>query len=94
MTRPTAELWSEVLWRLSRPVDRARAVFRGVLLVGHRRSIEVGEMCWALPGRSWAYGTDLEKADPGFTVVAAPTREHLQDTQLNYLSMRKAHNRG
>lgn len=78
---------TEVFARLFAPVDKARAVFRGVMVVGHRRSVEVGEMVWALPGRSWAYGADLEKADPGFTVVAAPGRDTLQNNQLRYLNL-------
>jgi hypothetical protein len=66
-------------------VDRARAVCFGLLLVGHRRSIETGEMCWALPGRGWAYGSDLARRDPTFAVVNAPNRETLTQLQARLL---------
>lgn len=54
---------------LFQPVDSARAVFRGLVLVGHQRSIQAGHMFWALPGRGFADGVTLRQADPMFRVI-------------------------
>jgi len=59
------------------PVDRARAVFRGLVLVGHRRSIVAGHMFWALPGRGFADGVTLTQHDQHFHVISAPTAGEL-----------------
>ena len=61
---------------LHAPTDNARAVWHGLVLVGHRRSVEAGEMVWALPGRQWAYQATLAR-DKDFTVLAAPSTEYL-----------------
>lgn len=66
---------------LHRAVDRARAVWRGQVLVGHRRSIQAGHMFWALPGRDFANGQALRQDDPAFHVIAAPTTEWLVEQQ-------------
>jgi hypothetical protein len=63
------------------PVDRARAVWRGLVLVGHRRSIEAGCMFWALPGRGFADGITLKNDDPLFHVIAAPSEFQLVEQQ-------------
>ena len=76
----------EAFTRLCKPVDKARAIFRGLSLVGHRRSVETAEMCWALPGRNWTYGSDLAR-DPTFEVVQAPTKETLTQLQAAYLGL-------
>lgn len=65
--------------QLLAPVDNARAVFWGQVIVGHRRSVEVGDMCWALPGRGWAYASTLLLNDPAFTVLAAPSAAWLRE---------------
>jgi hypothetical protein len=61
------------------PVDQARAVWRGLVLVGHRRSLEVGHMFWALPGRGFADGVTLRQYDPQFRVICEPTKQQLID---------------
>ena len=67
--------------RLHAPVDAARAVFRGLVVVGHRRSIEAGEMFWALPGGQFAHGERLKVVDPTFTVIDAPSMAYLREQQ-------------
>jgi hypothetical protein len=59
------------------PVDKARAVFRGLVLVGHRRSAQVGHMFWALPGRGFADAVTLTQHDKHFRVIARPTDAEL-----------------
>jgi hypothetical protein len=67
----------------AKSVDIARAVFRGMVLVGHRRSIEVGHMFWALPGRGFADGITLKKHDPHFRVINAPRAVELLTLQAS-----------
>jgi hypothetical protein len=62
-------------------VDKARAVFRGLVLVGHRRSIQVGHMFWALPGRGFADAVTLTQHDPHFRVINGPTAGDLMTLQ-------------
>lgn len=73
--------------RIFAEVDAARAVYQGLLIVGHRRSVEVGEMVWAVPGRTWAYQDVLANADPRFSVASAPSAARLQQMQRNYLRL-------
>lgn len=63
------------------PIDAALAVWRGLILIGHRRSIEAGLMFWALPGRGFADGITLKMHDSEFRVIFAPTTEHLVNVQ-------------
>ncbi len=67
--------------RLHAPVDAARAAFRGLVVVGHRRSIEAGEMLWALPGGQFAHAEHLVSVDPAFTVIESPSMRYLHDQQ-------------
>jgi hypothetical protein len=62
---------------LHMPVDAARAVFRGLVLIGHRRSARAGHMFWALPGRGFADASTLTQHDPHFRVLNAPTAGEL-----------------
>lgn len=68
---------------LAVPVDKARAVFRGLVLVGHRRSIRTGHMFWALPGRGFADGVTLTEHDQHFRVINAPTAGELITLQAH-----------
>ena len=55
-------------------VDKARAVFRGMVLVGHRASFAAGTMFWAIPGSQLPYHASTLKAlDRHFRVIDAPT---------------------
>lgn len=65
------------------PVDRARAVFRGLVLIGHRRSVKVGHMFWALPGRGFADAVTLTQHDQHFRVINAPTAGELITLQAH-----------
>lgn len=65
------------------PVDKARAVFRGLVLVGHRRSVQVGHMFWALPGLGFADAITLTQHDQHFRVLNAPTAGELITLQAH-----------
>jgi hypothetical protein len=67
--------------RVFEPVDSARAVYRGMVLVGHRRSIPAGTMFWALPGRGFATTQSLRAGDPMFQVLIAPSDAGLVEQQ-------------
>ena len=69
------------LARILTPIDKARAVFRGLVVVGHRRSVEAGEMYWALPGGQFAHGARLASLDPTFAVVDEPSTHYLREQQ-------------
>ena len=69
------------LARLHAPIDASRAVWRGLVLTGHRRSVEAGFMFWALPGRGFADGITLEQSDPAFTVLRSPSTAQLVEQQ-------------
>jgi hypothetical protein len=71
----------QALARLHLPVDSARAVWRGLVLVGHRRSIQAGHMFWALPGRGFAEAITLKQYDPAFQVLNQPGKQWLVDQQ-------------
>lgn len=68
---------------LHQPVDKARAVFRGLVLIGHRRSVRAGHMFWALPGRGFADGITLTQHDQHFRVINAPTAGELITLQAH-----------
>ena len=74
-------LREQALAQLHQPVDGARAVWRGLVLTGHRRSIEAGHMFWALPGRGFADGITLKQHDPSFSVIKEPHKTWLVDQQ-------------
>lgn len=76
-----SDLRERAVARLHGPVDSARAVWRGLALVGHRRSIQAGHMFWALPGRGFADGITLKQYDPHFQVLNAPTMPWLVEQQ-------------
>lgn len=59
------------------PVDAARAVYLGLVVVGHRMSAAVGAMFWALPGRSAADSQSLALLDPRFNVINQPDADAL-----------------
>lgn len=67
--------------QLHAPVDTARAVWRGLVLVGHRRSIQAGHMFWALPGGSFADRVTLTQYDASFHVIGEPRVQWLIDQQ-------------
>lgn len=79
--RADADLLERAKAHLHAPVDAARAVWRGLVLVGHRRSILAGHMFWALPGRGFADGITLKQYDPAFTVLVEPAKAWLIDQQ-------------
>lgn len=68
---------------LHQPVDKARAVFRGLVLIGHRRSVRAGHMFWALPGRGFADAVTLTQHDQHFRVINAPTAGDLITLQAH-----------
>lgn len=68
---------------LHQPVDKARAVFRGLVLIGHRRSVRAGHMFWALPGRGFADAVTLTQHDQHFRVINAPTAGELITLQAH-----------
>lgn len=55
------------------PIDLARAVYRGHVVIGHRWSATAGEMFWALPGGAYLPAAALKANDPFFRVITAPT---------------------
>lgn len=71
----------KALAALHAPVDAARAVFRGLVLVGHRRSIRAGHMFWALPGRGFADAGTLTQHDQHFRVISRPADGQLITAQ-------------
>ena len=79
--RDAADLHDRAIARLHAPVDGARAVWRGLVLVGHRRSVKAGHMFWALPGRGFADGITLKQHDPAFHVIGEPSKAWLIDQQ-------------
>lgn len=81
MVQTALDIRDKALATLHAPVDCARAVWRGLVLVGHRRSIQAGHMFWALPGRGFADGVTLRQHDPSFTVLTAPTSAQLIEQQ-------------
>jgi len=83
MTRagqPPDDLYTEV--------DAARAVYRGLIVVGHRLSVEAGEMVWAVPGASYAYQSSLTH-DGRFSVAHAPTQARLLALQRRFQRMKQ-----
>ena len=76
-----AALREQALAQLHAPVDAARAVWRGLVLVGHRRSVDAGHMFWALPGRGFADGVTLKQHDAAFHVIGEPHKTWLVDQQ-------------
>ena len=81
MERSVQDLLDHALDRLYEAVDAGRAVWRGLVLIGHRRSIRAGHMFWALPGGDFADGKALLTSDRGFNVIWAPTPRQLADQQ-------------
>lgn len=79
--RTDLDLIERAVAQLHAPVDQARAVWRGLVLVGHRRSIQAGHMFWALPGRGFADGVTLTQHDPSFHVIGEPRKQWLIDQQ-------------
>lgn len=75
------EVAQKAIARVHRLVDNARAVWRGLVLVGHRRSIKAGHMFWALPGRGFADGITLKQHDPAFYVIDEPSKARLVGQQ-------------
>lgn len=75
------DLLERAMAQLYTPVDKARAVWRGLVLVGHRRSIPAGHMFWALPGRGFADGITLKQHDPAFHVISEPEKTWIVDQQ-------------
>jgi hypothetical protein len=59
------------------PVDRARALYLEYKLVGHRSSVDCGEMIWALPGGGVASTRNLREIDSAL-VVNEPDRETIR----------------
>lgn len=55
------------------PIDLARAVYRGLVVVGHRWSATAGEMFWALPGGAYLPAAALKANDPFFRVITEPS---------------------
>lgn len=76
-----SELRQAAIARICAPVDNARASFKGLALVGHRSSIEQGEMHWALPGGGVAWGVELALEDKDFRVIDAPHNGYLREQQ-------------
>lgn len=69
----------------------ATAVYKGFVLVGHRRSIEVGHMFWALPGRKFADGIALTNEDRAFRVISAPLPRDLVAAQARFAELEAQH---
>ena len=67
---------------ITRAVDRSRAIYRGVSLIGHRRSITRGRMYWALPGGYVASSAELKANDPQFFVLGEPTKTEFRKALL------------
>lgn len=67
---------------ITRAVDRSRAIFRGMTLVGHRRSTKRGRMYWALPGGYVADSAAMLADDPTFFVVGEPTKHEFRKALL------------
>ena len=67
---------------ITRAVDRSRAIFRGMSLVGHRRSIKRGRMYWALPGGYVGDSAALLAEDPQFFVLGEPTKTEFRKALL------------
>jgi hypothetical protein len=84
------EVVEQAVARVWRPVDLARAVFQGHIVLGHRRSVSFGEMTWALPGGDCVPGPTLKEIDPFFRIIAAPSPSELSEmyVQLKDLGVR------
>ena len=74
-------LKDQALASLFAPVDKAFANFRGLTLIGHRRSVQAGYMSWAMLGGGYADSAVLKQLDPNFHVLAQPTEQYLLDQQ-------------
>lgn len=69
----TSDDVQELIAKAYAPIDQARAEYRGVPIVGHRRSASAGRMLWALPGRTWSPSDELAASDPQFKALSEPS---------------------
>lgn len=81
MKAPTLATRAAALAVLFAPVDGARAVWNGLVLIGHRSSVMAGRMIWAVPGGASRETPSLEVTDPAFCVIKAPSSYELQEQQ-------------
>lgn len=67
-------------------VDAARAMWRGMTIVGHRDSLNAGRMIWAIPGGMQATTFELHAIYGDMKVFNAPHESEL----LQYAEARQA----
>jgi hypothetical protein len=79
MERSTSDARLAAQVAILKPLDNARAVFRGQTIVGHRESVRERRMLWAMPGGNVRTTAWLQQHDPKFAVLDRPSDQLLRD---------------